>query len=474
MFNLFEPPAGLLAPEQEEALRQQMRMQGLLGLASGFFQAGTPSRTPQNLGGSAIQGLMAGQQMASDTYTQALRTEALRQQMEEKKKEALQKEQANALVNRALYGLSPTEALGITGRGPTREAAATIGSGGIMAGDMDQATILRLAANPALPKDLSDRLFKFAEQTKPRSVDLDPASSLYAQSKYGTADVTKLNRTQAADVLGFAQKPSVEQQIALARLQFETGINLQPQQPALPGVPTAPAAPTAPTQTAPQAPVPVSSIPMPSTPGLSPKAAQELRLKLAEARPKALDSAAYTISQIRDTRDTAQKLLNDPEALDSLSGAGGIAGAYTPYTKAFDAFPLLKNLQSRNFVSEIQLMRQNNPNGAGVGNVAIAEMEGLANIPASLRLGASKEFLKDQLEQLVKRSDAAINSITSSFERDYGETPQLRTAKEERIVQTAPPSAVSYLKANIRSNPNLADEFDKKYGKGAAARVLGR
>jgi hypothetical protein len=79
---MFNPPAGILG-DQEDAVRRQMQMQGLLGLASGLFQAGTPSRTPVSLGNAAIQGLMAGQQLAQGTFDQTLKSMVLKQQMDE-------------------------------------------------------------------------------------------------------------------------------------------------------------------------------------------------------------------------------------------------------------------------------------------------------------------------------------------------------------------------------------------------------
>lgn len=87
--NMFAPPKGLLGDE-EEAIRQQMQMQGLLGLASGLFQAGTPSTQRQTLGGSALKGFMTGKQMAQETFQNALQAQALRQQMEDDKRKRAQ------------------------------------------------------------------------------------------------------------------------------------------------------------------------------------------------------------------------------------------------------------------------------------------------------------------------------------------------------------------------------------------------
>ena len=97
MLNMFAPPPGLLG-DQEEAVRQQMQMQGLLGLAAGLFQAGTPSRTPVSLGGSALQGLAAGQQAAQGTFDQTLKAMQLRQQMADAK----EKRDREALVRKTM------------------------------------------------------------------------------------------------------------------------------------------------------------------------------------------------------------------------------------------------------------------------------------------------------------------------------------------------------------------------------------
>jgi len=106
MLNMFAPPPGLLG-DQEEAVRQQMQMQGLLGLAAGLFQAGTPSRTPVSLGGSALQGLAAGQQAAQGTFDQTLKAMQLRQQMADTK-EKKDREQKMREAIAGSYRMVPT------------------------------------------------------------------------------------------------------------------------------------------------------------------------------------------------------------------------------------------------------------------------------------------------------------------------------------------------------------------------------
>jgi hypothetical protein len=335
--------------------------------------------------------------------------------------------------------------------------------------------LLQFAANPDLPEGERNVMIKLAEQLKTPEVSLPPNAALYAQTMgYGT-DPRKFTQSQAQDVRQFIERPTIDQQVSLARLGYETGINLPAVRGAVPSAqapgqaqPSAQVAPQPTTQ-------PTGAANVNPVAGLSPKAAQEIRAKMIEARPAVLSSANYTLTQIKDTLDTADKLLNDPEALKAISGFTGPIQALVPGTKAYDAAALISNLQSRNFVSEIQTMRQNSPTGGAVGNVAIAEMQGLSNIPATLQLGQSEKQLRDQLEQLKRRSSAAITSIIDSYKRDYGATDGLEKIGERKVVETAatvniPQGAIDLLKRN----PRLAKDFDAKYGEGAAAKVLRR
>lgn len=131
---MFAPPPGLLG-DQEEAVRQQMQMQGLLGLAAGLFQAGTPSRTPVSLGGSALQGLAAGQQAAQGTFDQTLKAMQLRQQMSDAERKRTQEtSQRKALESyvatlpedqRARFMAFPTQAAEAMFR-PTKQSIQSI------------------------------------------------------------------------------------------------------------------------------------------------------------------------------------------------------------------------------------------------------------------------------------------------------------------------------------------------------------
>jgi hypothetical protein len=337
MLNLFQPPTGILG-DQEEEVRKQMQMQGLLGLASGLFQAGTPSRQRQSLGGSALQGLMAGQQMAQGTFDQTLKAMQMRQQMEESRQKAEREARASA----ALSGVQ-SRLLGGESDQPS----------GFQ--NLTQAQILELSATPDLPKDMRDYLLNLSKERKPRSQDISPEAALYAQSKYGTPNVAELSQEQAADVLGFMRQPSIDQRIALQRLMFETGMGV----PGL-GAPTVTPSATAPSVQAPAEP----SVQMPSIPkelsgkplgknevpiiqsqALSPKQKQDLELK----RPETIGVVEYAIDQTRQMANTARRLLANPN-LERAFGIVGMAESKIPGTPAANILAELDVLRNQSFV----------------------------------------------------------------------------------------------------------------------------
>jgi hypothetical protein len=454
-----------------EDLRRQQQQAGLLSaglqLLAGSGYSPIRQSTGQLLGQAGMAGVQGMQQAGESAIDRALKGMQVQKmtldlETARRQQAALQRlrETQTGNVQQALAG----------GGGPTIQNAERLATTA-PAGGITRDQLIDFARNPDLPTEERNILLKVAEQLKTPEVSLPANAALYAQTMgYGT-DPRKFSPAQARDVQSFIERPTIDQQVSLARLGFETGINL----PATRGVqPTAQISGQAPAQTPGQAPVqPSVAANVNPVAGLSPKASQEIRAKMIEARPAVLSSANYTLTQIKDTFDTADKLLNDPEALKAISGFTGPISALVPGTKAYDAAALINNLQSRNFVSEIQTMRQNSPTGGAVGNVAVAEMQGLSNIPASLQIGQSEKQLRDQLEQLKRRSNAAITSIIDSYKRDYGSTDGLEKIGERAVVETKPvitppQGAVDLLKRN----PRLAKEFDDKYGEGMSAKYL--
>lgn len=303
-----------------------------------------------------------------------------------------------------------------------------------------------------------------ASQPTGGALGLDAQTQAFMQLTYGTTDFTKLQPDAQRMVLQFADAPPAAKTAELALKDAE----LRAAGVVVPSLPTSRKqlfAPTAPT-TQPMsraAPPPMSqTAPQPEAPreapmarvnenvgqGLAPRDRLALKADLQKAMPKVTDSAQSALFSLEDTAAIARKLLADEEALNAISASGMISGLATqfattrPGTKAFEANALLENLQARNFVSEIQQMRQDSPTGGAVGSVAVQEMQSLSSIPAVLKAGASKEFLKDQLNQLVRRSEEAQKKILNAYERDYTSAAALRKALKQRSVVQAPQSEV--------------------------------
>lgn len=296
-----------------------------------------------------------------------------------------------------------------------------------------------------------------ASQQTGGALGLDAQTQAFMQLTYGTTDFTKLQPDAQRTVLQFSNAPPAAKATELAQKAAElksAGVVVPPlptsreQLFAPPAAqPVSRAAPQPMSQTAPQpeAPreAPMAKVNESVGQGLAPRDRLALKADLQKAMPRVTDSAQSALFSLKDTAEIAKKLLADEEALDAVSASGMISGLATqfaatrPGTKAFEANALLENLQARNFVSEIQQMRQDSPTGGAVGSVAVQEMQSLSSIPAVLKAGASKEFLKDQLNQLVRRSEEAQKKILSAYERDYTSATALRKALEQRsVVQT--------------------------------------
>jgi len=291
----------------------------------------------------------------------------------------------------------------------------------------------------------------------------------YAYNAFGTNDATKLTPEQNKNILAFANAPTQADQTKIAidaqKLKFETGTaptlptsreamlgGVQPAQPTAQPVAQPAQAPTI----VPRGPIP----PMAQPP--APRVAPEMQRTGEAAQPavqqkvqkpsqqvvdikvtplisqpdnkvplkrkqellanqnSTIGLANYTLKNVVDSRDSAQKLLNNPEYIKALSGVTAPALAKVPGTTAYTANELLKNLLGRSFVNELQQMRQASPTGGAVGNVAVAEMESLSKIQSALTVGMKEGELRKQLQQYINSSKRAIKTIPNEYARTYG------------------------------------------------------
>jgi hypothetical protein len=142
--------------------------------------------------------------------------------------------------------------------------------------------------------------------------------------------------------------------------------------------------------------------------------------KLLEQQNGATSATSYALTNIKDARDVAKNLLDNPRYIRALSGPFAPKLSQMPIGDAYDAKQILDNLLGRSFITEIAEMRANSPTGGAVGNVAVAEMEALSKIRGALKVGMSEKELKNQLQTYINNSDRALRGIPKRYAEIYG------------------------------------------------------
>jgi hypothetical protein len=315
-------------------------------------------------------------------------------------------------------------------------------------------------------------IYKQAQESA-KGMRLEGLTGTYAQMKYKTMDQTKLDSDQLADVIRFQNAPDAAKQAELARenqrLQFETGrgsvvpagrdqfLSVPPAASNVPTqVPVQQATQVAPqpvprqtatqavtqvaTQAAPQAQVTQTVAPENApaeTKNLysynknalinkpdkdySPAKKQALREKQAPLQ----SAVTYSITSIKDARDAAQSLKNNPQYIDALTGRfspllSGTIGGVVVDQNAKTANDLLQNILTRSFVKEIQAMRDASPTGGAVGSVTEKEMDALSKISAALSVGMNKDEFIKQLDNYLAISNRSLKNIPIEYSKTFG------------------------------------------------------
>jgi hypothetical protein len=179
------------------------------------------------------------------------------------------------------------------------------------------------------------------------------------------------------------------------------------------------------------------------------KTKQELVVK----QPSTVALASYALKNVVDARDSAQKLLDNPAYIDSLTGTLSPLTVNAPGFDPYTANQLMKNLLGRSFVNELSQMRNASPTGGAVGNVAVAEMDSLSKIQSALTVGMKKDEFIKQLKQYINVSNRAIKTIPNEYARTYGYSGEFDDLLRGTVVeQNAPaqtlPSGVKVRKVN--------------------------
>lgn len=280
----------------------------------------------------------------------------------------------------------------------------------------------------------------------------------YALTQFGTADITKLTQQQRDNALRYSQAANDADRIKIAndaiKLKFETGqvggvpaartSFLGQNQPLItsqtaPVTTTTNVAPPAAVTTPVTAPrtAPATKVPAAQTTPVTTKEVIPLvekpdnivpvqqKQKLIQSQPATISLANYSLDNISQQKKAAEELLNNKQYIKALTSSNLVGGYVTeklidrPGTTAFDANNLLKNLQTRSFVSEIQRMRAASPTGGAVGSVTEKEMEGLSNIGAAIKAGMSEKELTTQLKKYITNADRALKTIPNEYSKTY-------------------------------------------------------
>jgi|694.fasta_scaffold02114_23 hypothetical protein len=314
-------------------------------------------------------------------------------------------------------------------------------------------------------------------QEDERGRKLDGNAATFAQMRFGVTDRAQLTGPQLAEVLRFENAPNADQLATLQRAaidtQFTTGraapIPSGREQFIVPGQSVSPQTaveqqvtpqvvaptPVVPTQTAQVR----TQVPPQVTPQVVPQTqvTQTVARENAPAETKNLYSynknalinksdrdyspakkqillekqaplqsaVTYSLTSIKDARDAAQSLKNNPQYIDALTGRfspllSGTVGGVVVNQNAKTANDLLQNILTRSFVKEIQAMRQASPTGAAVGSVTEKEMDALSKVSASLSVGMSKDEFIKQLDNYLAIANRSLKNIPTEYSKTYG------------------------------------------------------
>ena len=287
---------------------------------------------------------------------------------------------------------------------------------------------------------------------------LSDIGTLYAAVNFPGVPVEQLKPNQLADILKFQQTPSpkdlADLSIKAETLRAETGIDLTgvirglagPMSPSVigaapaqaPGVspavspvaaPTAPPVAGAPAVEPPQP----TMIPAVENPEIPLKFQTELKL----AQPKVVSATRGAIRDLRDLRDSVEKLRNHP-GLSAATGMGGQVLSAIPGTQAANALALLENLKNRNFIAGIVNLRQQSPTGSGVGSLTEREGARFENLKAALSQAQTVDQFREQLDILSRATNESIQALYEGYRLDY---PRNRTIEDDVAKSIISPQA---------------------------------
>lgn len=187
----------------------------------------------------------------------------------------------------------------------------------------------------------------------------------------------------------------------------------------------------------------------------------------AKSMPSAPKPGVNEDARAQAVTDNLNALIGSTKALMNHPGLPRIVGVMgvipnIPGGQAADAAAQLDTLKSQISLNVLQAMRDMSKTGGALGNVSNYEIKTLENNLAALKQTQSLPAFKKQLGIIVERMETMKRRL-------YENRGSVRASPTGRGI---PPAAIKML----RENPSgvRRQQFDSVFGRGAAARVLGK
>ena len=287
----------------------------------------------------------------------------------------------------------------------------------------------------------------------------DEETLTYMNTAFGTPDYNMLNNQQKMQVALFSNAPA-EKDAADLRVKIRTA-----EREGVKGLPqitsradyfrqlTQPEEPVTTVQTQPEVKVEPkqegtteikAEIPLVQSETISPKEKEKLILD----QPQTTASVEYAIDQTRQMRNTARRLLADPN-LDNAFGLTGLGMSLYPGSPAADVRATLDILKNQSFVEGLQAMRAASKTGGAVGNVSDSEGKRFESLRASLSQAQSAERAREELERLDKELEETEKRLSGAYSRTYG-TGEFNVRTIMPIEQQAATQPMGQMPAGIK------------------------
>jgi hypothetical protein len=130
----------------------------------------------------------------------------------------------------------------------------------------------------------------------------------------------------------------------------------------------------------------------------------------------------------------------------------------------------LKTIEADSAFSALQNMRDNSPTGGALGGIAVKELELLGAAKQSLSQSQNEDQLDRNLQEYKRIRQNAVKNVAEAYNQEFGQYPKGYNPSMFVDTSSIPQGAIDKLK----SNPQLRDAFDAKYGAGAANKALGK